>query len=334
MVPSDTRLDRGIFRTPHGYRIVLRINGRLSRKRFPPTWTLKALQDWRDDHIKLARSARPARGTFAEDAADYLAAVKAMTSYGDRKRDIESWVAVFGTRPRWKIKPADVRTALHAWRSGDPEATPPVRPLAASTVNHRRTALGHLFSVLDGRSAFNPAREAPMFIEPAPTKRGVPIRLALAAIRRVKARRTRARLLLLLWTGMRPSELMRLQPEDLDLDQATCYVRTAKGGPHRVIPLNRSAVKAARLFVRRDGWGKFSTATMRKMLVAGCKIEPALPALRVYDLRHTFATALGQSADLADVQAHLGHSSSRLTRRYAPVSLEKVRAAAAKVGRK
>lgn len=40
--------------------------------------------------------------------------------------------------------------------------------------------------------------------------------------------------------------------------------------------------------------------------------------MRPYDLRHSIATALRRAgADLADVQAFLGHGSPRMTQRYA-----------------
>ncbi|MBI4520986.1 MAG: tyrosine-type recombinase/integrase [Gemmatimonadetes bacterium] len=78
---------------------------------------------------------------------------------------------------------------------------------------------------------------------------------------------------------------------------------------------------------RVDAWGTFSVATMRKWLVATCRRLEVRP-FRVYDLRHTFALALRQhGADLADIAAQLGHSSPRLTRRYAPTISAKLRAA-------
>lgn len=314
---NDERLDRGIWKTPHGYRVVLRINGQLHRVRFPPTHTLKKLQDWRDDHLRLHKKTRT-RGTFSADMADYLNAVKAMPSIQDRTREIGAWETVFGKLPRWKITPASIRTQLHAWRDAG---------AAASTCNHRRTALGHLFVVLDGKSSYNPVREVPPFPEPPATRRGVELRVALAAIRRVRGL-TRTRLLILLWTGMRPSELQRITAEHLNLELGMCEVHASKGGNYRIIPLNKSAVKAFKRLVRLDAFGAFSTASVRKSLVRACNKDPKLPMLRVYDLRHTYASLLRKSgADLADVGEQLGHKSLRMTKRYAPVMLEKLRLA-------
>jgi hypothetical protein len=44
------RLDKGIWQTDYGYRVMLSINRTLHTKRFPPTYTLEQLRKWRDDH--------------------------------------------------------------------------------------------------------------------------------------------------------------------------------------------------------------------------------------------------------------------------------------------
>lgn len=323
---SDKRLDRGIYHTDYGFRIVLRIHGVLHRKSFPPTYTIKALRTWRDEHERLHRATTKARGTFSADVEDYLDTVKAMPSISDRTREIGAWEPAFGNWPRWRITPAEIRKQLHAWKDAD---------YAASTCNHRRTALGHFFTVVNGKNAYNPVREVPPFREPPATKRGIELSLALKAIRRVSGHYTRVRLLVLLWTGMRPSELMRVEAEHLNLELGLCEVHGSKGGTYRIIPLNKSALKAFKRFVRLEAFGKFSVASVRKSLVLACKETPALPVFRVYDLRHTYASLLRKSgADLADVGAQLGHRSPRMTLRYAPVVLEKLRAVGEQTRRK
>lgn len=314
---ADKRLDRAIYKTVSGYRIFLRIHGKAHTKRFPPTYTLEKLRNWRDDHERLYRRSH-ARGTLSADITRYLMAVQSMPSHADRAREIKAWEPALGPMARWRITSEDVRAQLHAWRADD---------YAASTCNHRRTALSHLYTVLDGKNEPNPVRDVPPFKEPAATARGVELQLALKAIRRVKGF-TRTRMLVLLWTGMRPSELMRVEPEHVDFDHGLCEVFTGKGGQPRIIGLNKSAVKALRRFLRLEMTGEFSVASMRKSLVLACSKKPKIPVFRIYDLRHTYATALRRAgADLADVGHQLGHSSPRMTKRYAPVILEKVRLA-------
>lgn len=321
---SDKRLDRAIYKTDSGFRIFLRIHGTPHTKRFPPTYTLDALRNWRDEHERLYRRTA-ARGTLSADITRYLAAIQAMSSFSDRVREIGAWEADFGSTARWRITPEVVRATLQAWRA---------EGYAASTCNHRRTALGHLYTVLDGKQAPNPVREVPPFKEPPATARGVDLWVALRAIRRVRGF-THTRLLILLWTGMRPSELMRVEPEHIDFDTATCEVFTGKGGQPRIIGLNKSAMKALKRFVRREMTGEFSVASMRKSLLLAFSKKPKIAPFRIYDLRHTYATALRRAgADLADVGHQLGHSNPRMTKRYAPVILEKVKVAGEKMRRK
>jgi site-specific recombinase XerD len=316
----DKRLDKGIWKTSTGYRVIVSIGGRLESKRFPPNYSLDALRRWRDDHIRLRRPKDAARGTLEHDVEHkYLPAVRAMPSYTDRVREIRAWLSRFGPRPRWTLRPDELRAQLADWRAAG---------AAPNTCNHRRSALSHLYSVIDGKAAYNPLRDVPPYKLAPPIKRSLPLSTILQAIRRVRGALTRSRLLVLLWTGMRPSELMRVTASDLDLTLGRCYVRTAKGGPPREIALNKSAIKAFKRFARLDAWGPFSVSSLRKSLRVACRKAPAITLFRVYDLRHSFAYALrAAGADLSDIQHALGHTDISLTRRYAHAVPEKLRRA-------
>ena len=147
---------------------------------------------------------------------------------------------------------------------------------------------------------------------------------------------SRPRLAVLAFTAMRPSELMRMSPADVNLAAGVCSVPTAKLGPPRVIVLNREARAAWRTFQHANAWGRFSCASLNKVMARACDKAGVVPRLCPYDLRHSFATALREAgADLADVQVHLGHSSITLTNRYAPTIPDKLAAAVRAVeGRK
>lgn len=91
-----------------------------------------------------------------------------------------------------------------------------------------------------------------------------------------------------------------------------------------------------RAAVDAQAWGKYDTDLLRRSFQRACAAEAKarkLPASKVrsYDLLHSVATAyLKTGADLADVQDLLGHSTPRMTRRYAPLQREKlIRAAGA-----
>lgn len=315
---SDTRLARGIWKTSSGYRVIVRIGDRLERKRFPPTYTLDALKRWRDDHIRLRRPQKGQRGTFAEDVATYLKAVAEMPTYRDRQRQIEAWLN--GRPPsfaRWRLTPAMIRTQLTEWKA---------EGLANNTVNHRRTALSHLFTVLDGKNAYNPVREVKPFPLPPPIKRGVPMAIVSKVLAKIDGEKTRARLEVLAWSGIRPSELARLTPAHVDLRRGVALIPTAKGGPPREIPFAHAAAAWKRL-VKADALGPFSKGSARKSLRLACK-KAKVPPFRIYDLRHSYLSAVRKAgADLSDVQALAGHSDIKLTLRYAPTITGKLQRA-------
>lgn len=254
------------------------------------------------------------RGTFAADAEDYLKAVAAMPTFSDRRRQIHAWVSVVGTEPRWTLTPEIVRLHLTQWKQTG---------LANNTVNHRRTALSHLFTVLDGKSSYNPVKEVPPLPLPPPVKRGLPMTVVVKVLKLIDGPKTRARLEVLAWTGLRPSELMRLTPELVNLRAGIALVPTAKGGPPREIAFSL-AKPAWKKLLKADALGAFSVQSCRKSLHRACKKAGVVP-FRVYDLRHSFLSALRKGgADLSDVQAQAGHSDIALTRRYAPTITAKL----------
>ena len=153
------------------------------------------------------------------------------------------------------------------------------------------------------------------------------------------ARRQRddAVLELLYGSGLRVSELCRLDLADLDLGRRRVTV-TGKGDKQRMVPLSEAAVESVR------GWLGSGRAAM-----AGPETPPAAVFLntrgrratprdvrRLLDrrsahpthphaLRHTFAThLLDGGADLRVVQELLGHASLQTTQVYTHVSKERL----------
>ncbi len=153
--------------------------------------------------------------------------------------------------------------------------------------------------------------------------------------------RDRAMLEVLYGSGLRVSELVGLEPADVNLDNGFLICR-GKGGKERIVPLGRSAcdfvrryVSGARvrdaakggktLFLSRRGKA-FTRQGFWKLLrkYAG---EAGLAA-KVYPhvLRHSFAThMLERGADLRSVQLMLGHSQITTTQIYTHVSRERLR---------
>lgn len=315
---------RGIHETPFGYRVYARVEGILYSKRFPKDARLTDMKEWRENTRVFARAGALARRAaqtpatgFRADADRYLAAVKAMPSYQDREHHIEEWADVFGDRPRASITAAEIQTQLHAWRHAG---------LSASSVNHRRTALGHLYRVLDGPAGTNPVRAVPRFSEPAPEPRSLPPAIVRAILKAMPHTVTRARLAVIAATGLPHASLRRLRAEDVDLKGQTMLLPARRKGagtrPQRV-PITPQAVVAFRDLARFDGWGPFDQSSMYKSFRRACrKVEKArkvsLAGVNVYSLRHSFGSQVyAATGDIRATQVLLGHSTPTLTARYA-----------------
>lgn len=157
-----------------------------------------------------------------------------------------------------------------------------------------------------------------------------------------KALRDVALLELLDATGMRVSELVSLDLDDISLEMATVRVR-GKGGKERIIPIHRQAVKALRTYLEKGRQAFLKEPEQTALFLnprgtqltrqglwliikkyvqqAGIK-EDVTP----HTLRHSFATHLLEGgATLRDVQELLGHSNISTTQVYTHVSTQRLR---------
>lgn len=337
----------GITRTKTGWRAVVRVRGMLYTKRFPKDAAQTAMQDWRaatrTDALRAAAkrtTRRPVAGSFAEDVEVYLRAIKAMPTYRERETEMDAWIAALGTddtgrqRRRADITSDEIRAVLHAWRLGGKVLKKHVHdwrtrkaitvavgrgPLSESACNHRRTALMHLWHVLDGKSAPNPVREVPKFREPDPEPRGIPLETVTMILDAMPDTATKARCQVMAWTGLPHATLMQIGPAHMRWEEGAVYVprrRKGAGTKARILPLLPQGVAAFRDMERHDAWGPFSRDSLRKSLHRACDALH-LPRIRPYDLRHSFATAAYQvSGDIRAVQELLDHSDAKLTNRY------------------
>ena len=147
-------------------------------------------------------------------------------------------------------------------------------------------------------------------------------------------RRDRVMLELLYAAGMRVSELINLQPLDLDLQRGVVRV-FGKGGKERYVPLHDAAVRGMaaylrdvrplfhpvgnQVFLNRSGKGLTRQGVWklvkRYALAAGIG-KPISP----HTFRHSFATHLLEGgADLRSVQMLLGHADMSATELYTHV---------------
>jgi integrase/recombinase XerC len=157
-------------------------------------------------------------------------------------------------------------------------------------------------------------------------------------------KRERDRLLLALFAygGLRRSELLSLDCDDVDLDRRLIRVRNAKGGRQRVVPIHPGLVPLFACYART----RPSTGDPALFLgIQGRRLTPTIMAVTFrryataaglnkrkritpHTLRHVFATELlGAGANLRQIQELLGHKHLDSTQRYTRVNAHQLRGA-------
>jgi integrase len=339
-------LPPGIERTPRGFRAYICVTDQHGRhrlsKRFSQHTTLDAIKAWRETaRVDLRRQLAttnpyvPVGTGFLADAERYLAAVQALPTYAERQRHIREWAALFGTRPRSTISASEIRTQRDRWLTVGPKCVQERQPdgtvrwvskplpLSASAVNHRLRALENLWTVLDGRRAYNPVRDVPEAPTPDVVPRAIPYALIAAILNVMGDTATKVRLSVIAYVGLSHAQLMRVQPEDIDLRAGTLFLRPRRKGHQGrdirgvTIPLNAKGVSAFRQMVKRQCWGRFSASAMRKAFKRACAALKLPDSLTPYQLRHSYGSAVyAASGDILATGVLLGHRDSRTTQRY------------------
>jgi integrase len=148
--------------------------------------------------------------------------------------------------------------------------------------------------------------------------------------------------LLSLNSGLRQGELFSLTWEQIDLDRKTLTVLAShsKGNATRTVPLNAEAFAVLQAIRPDDARGlvfrsPVTGARFDNVKKAWAEVTKAakLPDLRWHDLRHDFASQLVmRGVPLYTVQKLLGHSTPKMTMRYARLAPEQLADAVDKLG--
>jgi len=156
--------------------------------------------------------------------------------------------------------------------------------------------------------------------------------------------RDRALLELLYASGLRVSELVGLDWQNVDLPGRVLRVM-GKGGKERMVPFGRPAADALRIWL--NDWGalrlehelqdeeepvflnnrgrRLSARSVRRILDRYVDEAALAAGVHPHTLRHTFAThLLEHGADLRAIQELLGHSSLATTQRYTHLEVERL----------
>ena len=314
------RVAEGIYRDRHGLAATVKVNGVQREIRFPDGTSLKTIRARRDE-LRASLRTIPAgeRHSLAHDADRYLERVGGeLASIADRRHHVGLWVQRVGHLRTLSLSQHTglLNDQLHRWRE----------TLSASACNHRRNALTNLVKVLYGRRAAAELIDLVRFAQPPPKPRWLErSHIADVLAQLTPGSMTVVRLRLMHWTGMRPSQMGRLQPEDFRLDEPTPYVVVPRGKRGRLaaIPLVGEGLQAARAFTAVRAYGRWSCASANKALELAAR-KAGRPAFTVYQIRHTFATGLRRTgSDVADIQDLYGHTDPETTMVYAPPQLQK-----------
>jgi integrase len=132
--------------------------------------------------------------------------------------------------------------------------------------------------------------------------------------------RERELCVILLYTGMRKSELWGLTWEDIDWETGLIQVHQTKSGKRRFLPIT-SRVRAILEGLQEAGKatpaGGMNINTFDDHFRNACKTARVL-GVSVHTLRHTYASRLAQNGvSLLLIQKLLGHSSASTTLVYA-----------------
>ncbi len=145
---------------------------------------------------------------------------------------------------------------------------------------------------------------------------------------------------LALHTGMRKGELLGLEWRRVDLQTALVHLEpgNTKTGKRRSVPLNKVAMAAMNrmrfrsqhtpaspwVFAHRNGQ---RIQDVKKAFTSACQ-RAGITDFRIHDLRHTCAAWLvSAGVSLAEVRDLLGHTTVKMTERYAHLAPENVRVA-------
>jgi integrase/recombinase XerD len=132
--------------------------------------------------------------------------------------------------------------------------------------------------------------------------------------------------------GLRRSEILNLEPRDVDSKRGILIIRQAKGRKDRIAPLSPKILEMLREYYKHyrpkywlfegqkkgECYSEYSLQCVLKQAVAKTTIKKRVT---LHWLRHSYATHLLESGtDLRYIQELLGHKSSKTTEIYTHVS--------------
>jgi site-specific recombinase XerC len=335
------RVAEGVYRDATGYAVSAMVRRVRQEQRLPLNYTLPELKAARKRLIETLQTHTPdtpERGTVAEAVARYMERLPTQGRYqSDRKRLLAPWVTAHGTARFATLSRAQIIATLMAWeREG----------LSATTRNHRLSALRVLWRTVAPDASLAHACER-VTRAPAPKaqrNRARPLALIAKVLAHVETGAKKSRgadshakhqLTLLAWTGQPSATLSRVTAQHVrwDAQPPEVYLqprRKGDGAQGRWIPLLPQAAAALKGWLALGVTGLWHRRSIRlawKRATAKAQDDlrenrrhadaDALEGMRVYDLRHSFLTAMIlATGDAYAVSEYAQHSDIRTTMGY------------------
>lgn len=322
-------LATGIYEDKYGRAVRWRDRGAPREQRFDLDTPLETLTAFRKRKRQQAQPApKDTDGSFVRDAVRFLRGRKHMPSFKSDRAHMRAWVHRFRRLSRWMITREKIQQGIDEWAA---------LGYSPRELRHRRNILKRFFRVVNQEQA-TPCDgvTVPKIVKRKPRPvdlsivRDVALNLRKQEIcGKLRDAKTRARFLLLCLTGVRPAQLKRATPVDLDWPRGLWYADPAKGDEGTIVAFNEQIRAAWHVFAAADAWGRYDSRSFSKTI----KRNGWPKGVRPYQLRHTVGQTLKElGVPLGGIQDHMGHASPTTTSEfYLGPSLEQLRDISAKL---
>jgi len=338
--------DRGLFERPKGSGVWwIRYSdreGQEHREKVGPKSEARAAYEKRKTEVRLekfdpGRAGRARAWTVAKMMAHYRKLRGHLRRQEDDQRYADLWTARFGSRELDQVKPSDIER----WRAEQIQEG----KLKPASINRATQYLKAYFNlaIRDGHCQRNPVAATKTLPEENQRLRY----LTEAEAERVFSHlnpEARKMVELSLATGLRKSAQFLLRLEDLDFQAGVYRIVMRKGGVTRPrwMPMSDKARALFEEFTAKaravnSPWlfpspkdpsrHRHPSSFSHNVFKRAC-VKAGLPDVRWHDLRHCVGSWLAmQGVDLAIIRDVLGHSSVRMSERYAALSPRAARTA-------
>jgi integrase len=243
----------------------------------------------------------------------------------------------FGSKELDMVSPIDIERMKVALKQS---TTPQGKPYAAATIKHQLVLLNRLYNVAlrwglyEGKNPLYHVKKPKLDNQITEFLTDDEMLRLMETLDGWPCKATAALVAFAMFTGIRKSEVFKLQWQHVDLERKTITLRDPKGGKTDIIPVSQEAIEVLKgvmrvsnfVFPGPDGAQKrtFRDPWYRIREAAGLPKE-----IRFHGLRHNFASHLvSNGMDLLTVGKLLSHKDGSTTRRYAHLSDTRLRQAA------